>query len=386
MLNRCRKNNVDSNDTLTDGMLNRRRTNAGNNDMVTDNIFCKNLSEKCIEDTQQKNDKATIVINVQQSNADVIIVETDYKNRRFLFYDKQKDFLGSFTIREFIKYITAWIDGKFIGDINSDASEYVIEKYICEVKNTQDNYLPDVKLRSYFESPFMGNIEVLIKFYNFIHEYETKYMTNDLQGIQETSINRITDVINMVMYVYSSHMLKIIATITSKYCESGDKKIRDSLLQYSVGIMYRLSGYVKNEISQKINKFNKLQNDVVAVENEKNSILNRLDLMQRSIDKQNICVDMILKHTIMKLTGDTHNSSTSLTEIHCCSSTEDINEVSLSQNSLSEILSLHNGYNKDGTNLINQSAQSNLSERTTLRDDDNFNVSTHNNTDTIIIM
>ena len=74
-------------------------------------------------------------INIQQpDNNNAIIVETQYPEKKFMFYDHNKNFLGGFSIYEFIKYVTSHVNVNFLIGIDGNSVKPIIERYICSIK------------------------------------------------------------------------------------------------------------------------------------------------------------------------------------------------------------------------------------------------------------
>ena len=240
------------------------------------------------------------VINVQQTiDKDSIIVETLHNQKRFMFYDRNKNFLGGFSIHEFIKYITSNVSCNFCLGVNYDSVTPIIEKYVCNVKKIEKpskRYV--IHMLTYLESPFMGNIETLIKFYTFIHEFETSRLEDELSKLNQVESDQTRDIFNNMMYTLLNHILKIIAILTNKLdpTDINSLKIRNTLLNYSVAIVYRLSKFIRDEINKKIDELNVLNQDLLRIEGIRTTVTSRIDTIQRSIDRQNTEVDILFRH------------------------------------------------------------------------------------------
>jgi hypothetical protein len=248
-----------------------------------------------------KTNNPNYIINIHQTvDKDSIIVETNYTEKKFMFYDRNKNFLGGFSVQDFIKYITSNVSSGFLLGVDSDSVRIIIEKYICHVKlidKPNKKYI--INMLNYFESPFMGNIETLIKLYTFIHEFEENELHKELAGLDGSESAKILEIFNNMLYGLLIHILKIIAALTDKLSSSDNPKIKDSLLNYSVGIVYRLSKFIKQNIDMKVDELNALNQDMLRIEGIRTSLLLKLDSIEKSISKQNIEIDMILRNVIM---------------------------------------------------------------------------------------
>jgi hypothetical protein len=243
------------------------------------------------------------VINIQQTvDKDSIIVETNYNQKKFLFYDRNKNFLGGFSSHDFIRFITSHVSSNFLRGVDSDSAKTIIEKYICKVsvvEKPSKRYI--ISMLNYFESPFMGNIESLIKFYTFIHEFEDNLLQKELDSLNIDESVKTKEIFDNMMYTLLNHILKIIAALTNKLnaTDANTSKIRDSLLNYSVAIVYRLSKFVRHEIDIKVDELTILNHDLLRIEGIRTGLSSKLDSVQRSIDKQNAEIDVVLRNILM---------------------------------------------------------------------------------------
>jgi len=252
-----------------------------------------------------------------------IIVETNTQLKKFIFFDRLRNYLGSFTVHEFIRCLTINIDPLFLSGIECDTSRPVIEKFIAKIKTDDQTKKQSLILLNYLESPFMGNVELLIKFYSYINEFEQNQYENELSKIQLDNRPKIKSVIDNMIYVLLNHILKIIGAISSKL---QNNKNKDSLLNYSVAIVYRLSKYVHNEIDRGMTSINDLKSNLAKIESTKNELNTRLDAIQRTIEKQNTEIELVLKNILMskalgtnipqippkEYTGGSNNSNSSV--------------------------------------------------------------------------
>ena len=93
------------------------------------------------------------------------------------------------------------------------------------------------------------------------------------------------------------------------------QKIKDSLLKYSVGIVYRLSKFIRNEIDKKISELNNLDQDILRIEGIKTTLMTKIDTIQRSIDKQNAEINIILRNVMFYQMSNNKNTQNMNTEI-----------------------------------------------------------------------
>ena len=106
--------------------------------------------------------------NIVNTQIDKIVVEHNKDKSEFSFYNFNRQLIGSFNVLQLFKYLNNDVDTYLVGT-HVGASEEVINKYIY-------NSLKDVnntcELISHIESPFTGNVELLIKLYADILKVE----------------------------------------------------------------------------------------------------------------------------------------------------------------------------------------------------------------------
>lgn len=248
--------------------------------------------------------KSNFVINVNSQTDGMVIVETDHQAKRFSFYTPQKSFIGSFSVLEYIKYVTSRVSGNFLKTVDAYSAGAIIEKYIGTIHKVE---APTVRyvinMHNYVESPFMGNVETLIKFYTFISEFEKSGMESELTSPYMETEERIAvrNLFDQMVYTLLTHILKIIAALTNKIVSNKDadpikaKEIKDSLLMYSVSIMYRLSKFVKTDINKKIEEIDGLNADLLRIEAIRSNVTSKLDSIQKQIDLQNSRLDYMIR-------------------------------------------------------------------------------------------
>ncbi len=105
------------------------------------------------------------------------LISIDKNDKRFNFYDKSQVYLGSFSIDELIKYIAHKYDpkGQFLPSINAQVyneAVNIINKMIGSMKYNKSLKYAYIDLLDYINSPFMGDINYLVKLNNILHKTE----------------------------------------------------------------------------------------------------------------------------------------------------------------------------------------------------------------------
>jgi hypothetical protein len=216
-----------------------------------------------------------------------IIVEFNEDECKFIFYDKNKNLLGNFNVLQLIKYVTEKINNSFI-NIEIGTSKTIIRQFICKI--VEKNGFYKIELLNHLESPFMGNIEMLMKLYKCTHKYIYKNLNIDLESSQ---INikiqkKIIVIIKQLEYAILNSMMKLIITISEIIKNDTSKKeLDDNLLRYSVIVSYRMSRCMKEEIIRKTIEYDELQADVVRLGKIKLDLYDKISQLTDTIKKQN---------------------------------------------------------------------------------------------------
>jgi len=236
-------------------------------------------------------------------NKDVIMVSHDKKNKKFTFFDQSNSPIGYFTIDQLMKYIGKLQCTDFMPGIDTNVSADIIETFI--VKGSTDDYGYDIQLISHMNSPFMGNIEMLIKLNNDIKDFENNDLSNYLGKISNKKTERkVNQCIKEFIYILLGHILKIISTVSEHIKDDNTRqKVRESLLRYSCGITYRITNYVLDQLEFQNEYINTLQENMhnivtikAALNKKINSLGDLLDTQNRRISSLSDKLDAILLH------------------------------------------------------------------------------------------
>jgi hypothetical protein len=228
------------------------------------------------------------VIHVSNTTDDSIIVEHNKEELRFTFYNKDKHILGSFSVPQLIKYVNnSYTD--FMKSIDISVSSEVIKKYVCETYDTISGV--EIKLVSHIDSPFMGNIEMILKLYNDLSRYEI----DGLSMLSSKDSKSIQCNVKQLTYLLLNKMLKLGSYISDVI--KGDptkEELKNQLLKYSVGAVYKISNMIRVELDSRSNDYKTLQNDLVRLSKVKLTMYEKMKLLQDNIEEQNKQIDSLV--------------------------------------------------------------------------------------------
>lgn len=219
--------------------------------------------------------------NPSQSNDSIMVT---HDGGKFTFYSKAP--LGHFTINQLIKYIGKQQYNEFMTNIDIDLSKEVIETFIVKVHENE------IHLINYIQSPFMGNIEMLILLEKDITNYEKNILVSETNKISDQKIQkRVIRFIKEFIYLIQNHMVRLIATLSDHIKNDPSRtKIKENLLGYSNALVYKISKYVICQLDQQKETINNLQENQCQIVKIKNVLNNKIESLAKTIDDQ--CVKM----------------------------------------------------------------------------------------------
>jgi hypothetical protein len=242
----------------------------------------------------------------QKDSMSVVFDNTEATPYKFSFYDNKQTLLGSFNVLQIIKFFGMEWEPKFMESIDLGLSPDLIKKMLGEIIIDKDTNRVEIKLKSHLESPFMGNIEMLIKLNNGIREYEIKHLENDLLKLENQKLKkRIRLTIKQFIYILLNHALKVIAHISEEIKNDPSRKeLADTLLKYSIGITYRISSFVRDQLDLQIYSINALSENMVKLLSVRKVIASKMNSMIHKIEKENDKIDDILEKMNIQKGGE----------------------------------------------------------------------------------
>lgn len=251
------------------------------------------MKKKRCPDEDVKNDTKN---DIQLAgNGKTIYVEINNRERRFTFYNDSdmRNIIGSFSVDELVKYVmdpsNVTIDG-----IDINTSRPIITKYVCVWDNNTGTYRNcSIKIIDYNESPFMGNIEMMMKLHAMLIPYE-KAITEKCQKkmIDKASCDKFDD----FMFSFMNHILRIISIITNKIGKS-DENI-SKLLSYSTNIVYKMTKKVKKDNEIYLNVMENLKNDMTKVSMLRNQMTQEINELKNKYNIQENTSKMLINGII----------------------------------------------------------------------------------------
>ena len=243
-----------------------------------------------------------------------LLVTFDKQLHKFSFYDYRNSLLGSFNVNQLIKYIGTQWDNEyaktFMMDTDIGVTIDLIQSLLATVEVDKDTKRIIIKFKSHLESPFMGNIDMLIKLNNSLHDFEIKHLDNELAKIDNLKTRKyIRIIIKQFIYLMLNHTLKIINLLSDEIKhDSSKKELKETLLKYSAGLTHRISSFVMDQLANQIEQVKQLNDNFSKLCEVRHIMVQKLTTFNEKIDKQTERIDLVLN----KLGGGSHYESSNI--------------------------------------------------------------------------
>lgn len=264
------------------------------------------------------------VYNIKAKDDSSVILRYDRGKGGFMFYTYDRIPLGGFGGKEYIKYVVGhFVDG-FLKDVDSLSSKEVIERYLCVVDKSESLGLDCIKFKSYQDSPFTGDIEMMFKLYKMIENFEKNRLEEELYNVSDDIKDKIREIFVCINYSFLNHILKIIAIISDVIKGSDNKKLNDKMLRFGTVAMHKLTLILERDIDRKIKMSEKYDRDIKQNEEEREIVLAKLSDLEKMVLSENLAL-------ALSKGGDLSEKSSSISEMgginKYLSSTSDITHL-----------------------------------------------------------
>ena len=105
-------------------------------------------------------------------------------------------------------------------------------------------------LKNQNESPFMSDVESVIRLNNALYHFEIKELSSFLDKYESDDREKVERVVKHFVYSMLHHTLKILNLVSEQIKnDPTQKELKSNVLNYTIGIVYRISRFVYDEIS-----------------------------------------------------------------------------------------------------------------------------------------
>ncbi len=241
----------------------------------------------------QENPMVVNNFNIINQSKDTIIVEHNKEKNEFVLKDANKQLIGSFYVLQIFKYINEDIDNYLVGT-NIGTAKELINKYIySKEKDPEQKY----DLISYLDSPFTGNIDLIAQLYSDIIKLEDD-LNKELLDKKIEIAEKIKNRNNKFIYNLLTRIIKLSNTLVDQINsnpEQHNKTVKDNLIRYSAGSVYKISQMIKDDITIKSLQLKNVKEDLSKLIKIQESMSTKMDGLQQTIDTQTAQINTLIQ-------------------------------------------------------------------------------------------
>ncbi len=210
-----------------------------------------------------------------------------FENNKFIFSDDSDGNIGEIRIDHLIKYIGSIydIDNKFLSNISEyDNAKILINKFIGKVTYNDLTKISSVTIYDHLESPFMGDIDMIMYLNNMLSEFEKSRLAHELTFVNTQIRNKIEQIIKQFIYTMLNYTLSIIFIASDSIKNDKNKDdIKQKLLKDSNSIIHKINQFVQSQLGivmKKSSEIEKMQLLSIKIQNmimlKYNNLINEL--------------------------------------------------------------------------------------------------------------
>lgn len=209
-------------------------------------------------------------------------------SKTFVFRDqKNNQDIGFFDYKCVIKSVSKIFDqhNVFLPDIDPvykhKQSLKLIKKIIGRLERSKKTY--KVVVYNYMTSPFMGDVEMLIRLNNDLKNFEEHELSQHLNQLEGSVREKVEHFTKLFIYTLLSYTLDLLAEISEQIKDNPSKEgLAKQIVRYSVFSTYRLSAYSHKQHIDVNSRLDKLE-----------GLIEKSQKIRQIVDKK---IDEILKH------------------------------------------------------------------------------------------
>lgn len=241
--------------------------------------------------------------NTQIAEDVVMIVHYDSTQHKFSLYDHNKTLLGTFFIAELMNYAS---NDPLFGKLEGEVSKGVIETYICKKIDGV------IKILTHLESPFMGNINALIKLDEALVEYQRTSLNTSLSLVQEQNRKIVRSEIMTFINNILNHIVQIVSLVINEASKQPAKKqVKDQLLRYGISLSQRITTLAQTQFKEKITEIEQIDTKLMGFEEANKELTNKMNVLINKLDIQTLKIKKLVKQVKRASADDSDSDSES---------------------------------------------------------------------------
>ena len=194
-------------------------------------------------------------------------------NNKFLFHDYNNIFIGQYTVNDIINYILEDASKiQLLGQPSKNmdiSTKKLIELTVCKSSNDGDVFKLNIT------SPFMNDIDLLMILNKLFKNFET-YQIHKF--VTQNDNDRSLKIIRSFIYSLAEHTINIISIISKQLKDSCDEMLKNKLMRYSIGLVYKLTQYLNSEIISSESKYKSILSTVETLKNIEDKMENEITI------------------------------------------------------------------------------------------------------------
>jgi len=235
-------------------------------------------------------EESTQFINNISADNQKIAINYQKRDNIFSFYNLKGDLIGKFSLEDIIKYFGSIYDFKnqfmkYLDPNEYKRAKHMIENFIGKVDLNKKLKYANIELLDYRTSAFMNDIETLVRLNDALYYFDKDNLNKELQYVDKKYRGNIEFVIKQLMYLLLSYTLQLIVIVTDDV--KNNEELKEQLIKYSVGVVYRISQFVQNQLSILIKRNEELEKTIEMSTKLRKIMESKIDGLINIIGEQN---------------------------------------------------------------------------------------------------
>lgn len=204
------------------------------------------------ESLKIETDKKVEIVNSTIIDDNNIYVTFNSPENKFVFYNNSNEQVGYFTIEHLVKYAAKQYDPKnqFLGNLDEkefDEAVNILKQYLINIKFTKKGDVSKITILDYHQSPFICNLEMMIRLNNSLWRFEQDTLNNELAYVDQNYRHNIEKNVKLMIYLLLNYTLQLIAIVSEEVGPEKDA-LKRQLLKYSVTVVARITNFVQDQM------------------------------------------------------------------------------------------------------------------------------------------
>lgn len=226
-------------------------------------------------------------------NEKKLMISLNEKLKKISVFDELNNLIGYFTVEHLMKYLGDIYDTKnqFMKNIDTtiyDKSKELIKSLVFKLQYNKKDKYADIEFKDYTKSGFMGDIELLVKLNNMLYLYQNEQLQSELSKVDIHNRIKIETNIRKFIFLLLNYTLKLIAIVSETLKNKPEtKELKDNLINYSIGLVYRINMFVQDQLKIIHNQNKTLKDSIDNSIKIKETIKEKVSELVENIKLQN---------------------------------------------------------------------------------------------------